>query len=32
MAEHLKQEQPELMRTGYFNRDAFRQKGHMLEG
>ena len=30
MAEHLKQEQPELMRAGYFNRDAFRQKGHML--
>lgn len=30
MAEHLKQEQPELMRACYFNRDAFRQKGHML--
>ena len=30
MAEHLKQEQPELMRAGYFNRDAFLQKGHML--
>ena len=30
MAEHLKQEQPELLRAGYFNRDAFRQKGQML--
>ncbi len=30
MAEHLTQEQPELMRAGYFNKDAFRQKGQML--
>ena len=26
MAEYLAQEQPELLRAGYFNRDAFRQK------
>ena len=30
MAEYLAQEQPELLRAGYFNRDAFRQKGQML--
>ena len=30
MAEYLKQKQPALLRAGYFNRDAFRQKGQML--